>query len=163
MFGSRLARWYGANFTESLAMITAHIVVNGAAAAADWYKRALGAEERGHRIALPNGKHIHIELRIGGSAVMVADEFPDMGVVSPRTVGGTSVVLAIATDAADTMWNRAIEAGATVVHPLGEMFWGDRQGQFDDPFGHRWSLVQHVRDVPPEDVARAAAKAFGVA
>jgi PhnB protein len=102
-----------------------------------------------------------VELRFGGSAVMVADEFPEMGIYSPQTVGGTSTVLNLHTEDVDALWRRAVEAGAEVLHPLQDQFWGDRHGQLTDPFGHRWGLAQHLRDVPPEEVVRAAAEAFG--
>jgi PhnB protein len=140
--------------------LTPHIVVRDAAAAADWYGRALGAEER-QRVELPGGKIMSLELRFGDSPVMVADEFPEMGVLSPLSIGGTAVVLNLATDDVDALWARALEAGAEVLHPLQDAFWGDRHGQITDPFGHRWGLAQHLRDVPPEEVARAAAEAFG--
>jgi PhnB protein len=139
--------------------ITPHIVVRDAARAAEWYARALGAEER-HRLPLPNGKLMSVELRFGDSALMVADEFPEAGVVSPLTIGGTAVVLHLFTEDVDTLWQRAIAAGAEVAHPLQDQFWGDRQGQIVDPFGHKWNLAQHVRNVPPDEVARAAAQAF---
>ena len=143
--------------TQSL---TPHIVVRDAAGAAEWYKRALGAEERS-RVPLPGGKLMSVELWFGDSAVMVADEFPEMGVCSPQTVGGTSTVLHLSTEDVDALWKRAVDAGAEVLHPLQDQFWGDRHGQLIDPFGHRWGLAQHLRDVPPEEVARAAAEAFG--
>jgi PhnB protein len=139
--------------------ITAHIVVRDAARAARWYGQAFGAEERG-RIPVPGGKFIEIELRIGDSTLMIADEFPEMGVVSPLTVGGTYGALHIATDDVDALWRRAVDAGGEVVHPLQDMFWGDRQGQIVDPFGHRWGLRQHVRDVPRDEIIRAAAAMF---
>jgi PhnB protein len=141
-------------------VITPHIVVRGAARAAEWYAEALGAEERS-RIPLPDGRLMSVELWFGDAPVMVADEFPEMGVVSPLTVGGTSTVLNLSTDDVEALWARALAAGAEVLHPLADAFWGDRHGQITDPFGHRWGLAQHVRDVPPEEVARAAAAAFG--
>lgn len=140
--------------------ITPHLAVRDAARAIAWYERVLGAEER-HRITLPNGKLTSVELRIGDSTVMLADEFPEMGVVSPLTLGGTYGALVIATDDVDTLWQRALDAGAEVFHPLQDAFWGDRTGQFIDPFGHRWGLTQHIRDVPQEEIARAAADLFG--
>lgn len=140
--------------------ITPHVVVGDAAQAAEWYAQALGAEER-HRVPLPNGKLMSVELRFGDSTVMVADEFPEAGVVSPLAFGGTAVVLHLFTDDVDALWQRAVEAGAEVLHPLEDQFWGDRQGQIVDPFGHKWNLAQHVRDVPPEEIARAAATLFG--
>ena len=143
--------------------ITPHLVVRGAAQAAEWYKQALGAQERGQRIAVPGGKFMSIELWFGDSAVMLADEFPELQVLSPQSVGGTSTVLNILTQDVDVLWQQAIQAGAQVVHPLSDAFWGDRHGQITDPFGHRWGLAQHVRDVPPEEIARLAAHVFGEA
>jgi PhnB protein len=140
--------------------ITPHLVVRGAAQAADWYQQAFGAQV-GSRIPVPGGKFIQIELRLGDSTVMLADEFPDMGVLSPLSLGGTYGALHIAADNADTLWERAVAAGATVHQPLQDMFWGDRHGQVIDPFGHRWGISQHLRDVSPEEVALAAAQIFG--
>jgi PhnB protein len=140
--------------------ITPHIVVRDAARAAEWYAEALGAHERS-RVPLPDGRLMSVELWFRDSPVMVADEFPEMGVLSPLSIGGTSTVLNLRTDDVDALWERALAAGAEVLHPLADAFWGDRHGQITDPFGHRWGLAQHVRDVPPEGVARAAAAAFG--
>jgi PhnB protein len=145
---------------DGMHTITPHIVVRDAARAVEWYKQALGAEERG-RVPLPGGKLMSVELWFGDSAVMVADEFPEMGVVSPQTVGGTSTVLNLYTEDVDALWQRAVDAGAEVLHPLQDAFWGDRHGQLTDPYGHRWGLAEHLRDVPPEEVVRAAAEAFG--
>jgi PhnB protein len=145
---------------EGMHTITPHIVVRDAARAARWYAEALGAEERS-RIPVPGGKLMSVELWFGDSAVMVADEFPGMGIFSPQSVGGTSTVLNLYVEDVDSLWERAVGAGAEVLHPLGDTFWGDRHGQITDPFGHRWGLAQHIRDVPIEEIARAAAKAFG--
>jgi len=144
-----------ANYT-----VTPHLVVRDAAAASEWYQRALGAEERG-RIPVPGGRFMQIELRFGDSTVMIADEFPELGVVSPRSVGGTVGALVIHTDDVDALWQRALEARAEVSLPLQEMFWGDRHGEIFDPFGHRWGLAQHLRDVPADQITAAAAAMFG--
>jgi PhnB protein len=140
--------------------ITPHLVVGGAAQAADWYQQAFGAQV-GARIPVPGGKFIQIEVRVGDATVMLADEFPDLGVLSPLTLGGTYGALDIATEDADALWDRAVAAGATVHQPLQDMFWGDRHGQLIDPFGHRWGISQHLRDVPLEEVTRAAAAMLG--
>jgi PhnB protein len=140
--------------------ITPHIVVRDAAAAADWYTRALDAEERG-RIEVPDGKLMQVELRFGDAAVMLADEFPDLGVLSPLSIGGTATVLHLYTDDVDALWKRAVDNGAEVRQPLADMFWGERYGQITDPFGHRWGLAQYLRDVPRQEIAEAAAALFG--
>ena len=140
--------------------ITPHIVVGDAAAAARWYATVFGAEERS-RLEVPGGKLMQVELWFGDSPVMLADEFPDMGVLSPLSVGGTATVLHFSTDDADAVWQRAVDGGAEVRQPLGEAFWGDRYGQITDPFGHRWGIAQHLRDVPHEELERAVAEVFG--
>ncbi len=140
--------------------VTPHIVVRGAPGAAEWYQRALGAKERG-RIPVPGGRFMQIELRFGDSAVMISDEFPEMGVVSPLSLGGTVSTLTIHTDNVDALWQRAVREGAEVSLPLQEMFWGDRHGEIFDPFGHRWALAQHLRDIPAEEIRVAAAAMFG--
>ena len=140
--------------------ITPHIVVRDAAEAAEWYVRALAAEELS-RVPLPDGKLLSVELRFGDSTVMLADEFRELDVLSPQTIGGTAVVLHLSTDDVDALWQRALEAGAEVLHPLADQFWGNRQGQIADPFGHRWNLAQPLRKVSPEELARAAAATFG--
>ncbi len=140
--------------------LTPHIVVTEADAAAAWYAQAFGAQERS-RVPLPGGGVMAIELAIGESRLDVASEFPDAGVFSPSTIGGTSTVLQIQTDDADALWARALEAGAEVRHDLANQFWGERHGQLVDPFGHRWNVAQHVRDVTPEELAAGAAEAFG--
>jgi PhnB protein len=140
--------------------ISPHIVVPDASRAAEWYRTVLGAEEES-RIALPDGKLMSVVLRVGDSVLHLSDEFPDMGVLSPLSIGGTAVVLSLTTDDVDALWQRALDGGADVRQTLGDTFWGERHGQITDPFGHRWNLAQHVRDVPPDEVAREAAKAFG--
>jgi PhnB protein len=142
--------------------IGAHIVVRDPERALDWYTKVFGAEERS-RIPLPGGKVMTIELAIGNSTVMIADELPDAGIVSPLTLGGTYGALVVATGDADTIWQRALAAGAEVFHPLGDTFWGERFGQFIDPFGHRWGVAQHLRDVPHDEIVEAAAQAFSAA
>jgi len=140
--------------------VTAHIVVPDAGAAAEWYALAFGAVEES-RIPLPGGGVMTVELRFGDDPVHVASEFPDAGIVSPLTVGGTATVLQLTTEDADALWARALEAGAEPRHELADQFWGERHGQLTDPFGHRWNVAQRIRDVPPEEVAAAAAQIFG--
>ena len=133
--------------------ITPHIIVRDAARAVEWYKEALGAEERS-RVPLPGGKLMSVELRFGDSTVMVADEFPEMGVLSPQTVGGTSTVLHLYTEDVEILWKRAVDAGALVLHPLQDQFWGDRHGQLTDPFGHRWNIGHSIEALTPEEMQR---------
>lgn len=142
-----------------MASIVAHIVVREAGEAADWYARALGAAI-GRRIQVPDGRYMQIELSFGDSQVMIADEFPEMGAVSPLTVGGTYGALTITTDDADALWKRALDAGAEVFHPLEDAFWGERHGQVVDPSGHRWGIAQRLEDVPEAEVQRRATELF---
>jgi PhnB protein len=139
--------------------IAVHLVCRAAAAAAEWYVRALGAEERG-RVPVADGRFMQIELRFGDSTVMIADEFPEFGVVSPLTVGGVYSTLGIHSANVEALWQRAVDAGAEVVQPLQDVFWGDRHGEIIDPFGHKWALSQHIRDVPAEEIRAAAAAMF---
>ena len=140
--------------------IVPHIVVQGAGRAAAFYAEAFGAREVS-RIPVPDGRLMSVQLRIGGGLLHLADEFPEMGVLAPPTIGGTPVVLALEVADAEVVFARAVAAGATVRQPLADMFWGDRHGQVDDPFGHRWNISQHLRDVPQDEIAAAAAEAFG--
>jgi PhnB protein len=139
--------------------ITPHIVVQGAERAAGFYREAFGAEELS-RIPVPDGRLMSVELRIGDQALHLADEFPEMGVLAPPSIGGTAVVLALDVDDAEAAFARAVAAGAEVRQPLQDAFWGDRHGQLEDPFGHRWNISQHLRDVPHDEVVAAAARAF---
>jgi uncharacterized glyoxalase superfamily protein PhnB len=139
--------------------LTAHIVVQGADEAAAFYQAAFGAEEIS-RIPTPDGRLMSVQLRIADSVLHVADEFPEIGVLAPPSLGGTAVVLSLEVSDAETAFAQAIEAGAAVRQPLQEMFWGDLHGQLEDPFGHRWNISQHLRDVPHEEVVAAAAKLF---
>lgn len=140
--------------------LTVHVVARDPSAAAAWYRLVLDAVEEG-RITLPGGRVLSVELRFGDTKMAVGDEFPDLGIVSPLTLGGTYGALHLAVADAAAVWRRALVAGAKVFEPLHEAFWGERTGQFIDPFGHRWAIDQHVRDVPAEEVARLAAEAFG--
>jgi PhnB protein len=139
--------------------ITPHIVVQGAERAAAFYRNAFGAEEIS-RIPTPDGRLMSVELRIGDGSLHLADEFPDMGVLAPPSIGGTPVVLALQVDDAQGVFARAIAAGAEARQPVQEMFWGDLHGQLEDPFGHRWNIAQHLRDVPHDEVVAAAARLF---
>ncbi|HEX3290397.1 MAG TPA: VOC family protein [Gaiella sp.] len=140
--------------------ITTHIVVRDAARAGDWYRAVFGAQERG-RLEVPGGRLMQLELRLGDSTVMLADEFPELGVLSPLSIGGTATVLHVSTDDVDAVWQRALDGGADVRQPLQDVFWGERYGQITDPFGHRWGIAKRLREVPHEELVRAVAEAFG--
>ena len=139
--------------------IVAHIVVRGAERAAAFYAEAFGAQEVS-RIPVPDGRLMSVQLRIADGLLHLADEFPEMGVLAPPSLGGTPVVLALEVDDADAAFARAVAAGAQVRQPLADMFWGDRHAQLDDPFGHRWNISQHLRDVPQDEIVAAAARLF---
>ena len=141
--------------------LTPYLVVRGAAAAIEFYARAFGAREV-HRHASPDGRLMHAELRIGDSPLMLSDEYPEMNESrSPLGIGCTPVTLHIACEDVSAAFERAVKAGCLVTFPLQDMFWGDRFGKLKDPFGHEWSLSQHVEDVSPEEVERRGAAAFG--
>ena len=139
--------------------ITPHIVVRGAERAVAFYRDAFGAEELS-RIPTPDGRLMSVQLRIDDGLLHLADEFPEMGVLAPPSIGGTAVVLALDVPDAEAVFAQAVAAGATVRQPLQEAFWGDLHGQLDDPFGHRWNVSQHLRDVPHDEIVAAAARAF---
>jgi PhnB protein len=140
--------------------ITPHIVVQGADRATAFYTDAFGAQELS-QIPIPDGRLMSVQLRIGDHLIHISDEFPEMGVLAPPSIGGTPVVLALGVADAEAAFARAVAAGAQVRQPLQNMFWGDRHGQLEDPFGHRWNIDQHLRDVPHDEVVAAAAQAFG--
>jgi PhnB protein len=140
--------------------ISPHIVVQGADRAATFYREAFGAEEIS-RIPTPDGRLMSLVVRLDGGQLHLADEFPEMGVLAPPTIGGSPVVLARDVPDAEAAFAQAVAAGATVLVPLGEMFWGDLHGQVEDPFGHRWNIAQHLRDVPHDEIVAAAAQLFG--
>lgn len=139
--------------------ITPHIVVQGAERAAAFYRDAFGAEEVS-RIPTPDGRLLGVELQIAGGSMHLADEFPELGVLAPPSIGGTAVVLALQVDDARDVFARALGAGASEHQPVQEMFWGDLHGQLEDPFGHRWNIQQHVRDVSHDEIVAAAAQLF---
>ncbi len=140
--------------------ITPHIVVQGAERAVAFYGGAFGAEELS-RIPTPDGRLMSVQLRLGDGLLHLADEFPEMGVLAPPSIGGTAVVLALEVEDAEAVFAQAVAAGAEVRQPLQEAFWGDLHGQVEDPFGHRWNISHHLRDVPHDEVVAAAAAAFG--
>ena len=140
-------------------MITIHMLVHDADSASRWYQRVFGATELS-RVPLPDGRLIHVEMMFDGFSLMLADEFPEHGAMAP-TPGSTSPNAFYAhTDSVDTLWDRAIEAGATEVRALADAFWGEREGQFIDPFGYRWGVTQHLADVTHYDLVAGVAAMF---
>ena len=141
---------------EGYHSITPYLFVRSAASAIDFYKNAFGATEI-VRMVGPNGKIMHAELRIGDSIVMLADENPPTGVMSPQTVGGFSVGLHLYVENVDAVIQKAVENGAKALRPIRNQFYGDRSGSLLDPFGHMWSVATHVEDVSPEEMKKRMA------
>jgi PhnB protein len=139
--------------------LTPYLAVDDAAAAIEFYSAVLGAVER-MRMAGPDGKIGHAELDIGDSMIMLADEHPEMDVRGPRPIGGTPVTLQLYVEDVDDVFAKATQRGAKVLHPVEEKFYGDRAGQFEDPFGHRWNVATHVEDIPAEQMSERAAAAM---
>jgi PhnB protein len=141
---------------EAYPRVTPYLGIDGAADAIEFYKKVLGAKER-MRMPGPDGRIGHAELEIGNSIVMLADSNPDMGFPNPKDIGGTPVTIHCYVEDVDDAFARALEAGATSMRDVENQFYGDRSGQFEDPFGHRWSVASHVEDVPPEEMEKRAA------
>jgi PhnB protein len=133
--------------------VTPYLVVRGAVEALRFYQEAFGAKET-TRLELPGGKLAHAEFKIGDSIVMMADENPDMGFLSPQSVGGTPVSHLLYVDDADSVFASTVAAGAKELRPLADQFYGDRMGTLQDPFGHVWSVATHVEDVTEEEMRR---------
>jgi PhnB protein len=136
--------------------VTPYLIVKGAAAALDYYKKAFGATEL-MRFADPSGKIGHAEIKIGNSIIMLGDEHPEMGARSPKTIGGSPVGICLYVDNVDALFKQALAAGGTVKRPVQDQFYGDRAGTLEDPFGHTWTIATHVKDVPHEEVVKAMA------
>jgi PhnB protein len=139
---------------EGMHSVTPHLVCAGAADAIEFYKKAFGAVEVA-RLPGPDGKLMHAMVRIGDSAIMLVDENPQYGMLGPKALKGSSVTIHLYVDDADACVARAVKAGAKVTMPLDDMFWGDRYGKLEDPFGHHWSVATHVRDVSREEMQKA--------
>ena len=136
--------------------LSPYLCVDGAARAIDFYTAVLGAIEK-MRMDGPDGKIGHAELALGDSVIMLADEYPDMGFLSTTRIGGTAVTLHTYVEDVDAVFEKALANGAKSLRPVENQFYGDRSGQFEDPFGHRWSVASHVEDVSPDEIARRAA------
>jgi PhnB protein len=145
---------------EGMHTVTPHLICAGAADAIEFYKKAFGAVELS-RLPGPQGKVMHAIIRIGDSAVMLVDEAPEWGMLGPKSLKGSPVTIHLYVDDADTFVARAVKAGAKVTMPVDDMFWGDRYGKLEDPFGHHWSVGTHVRDVSTEEMQQAMQKIPG--
>jgi len=145
---------------DNYPQVIPYLTVDGAAQAIDFYVSVLGAKER-MRMPGPDGKIGHAELEIGRGMVMLSDEFPDMGGKSPKTVGGNPVTVMTYVDDVDAVFERALNAGATERRPLENQFYGDRSGQFEDPYGHLWYVASHIEDVSDEEMAKRSADLMG--
>ena len=139
--------------------VTPSLFVRNGAEAIDFYKKALGAEER-MRMAGPDGKISHAELKIGDSMIFLSDENPAFGTKSPQSLGGISGALYLYVEDVDKAFQRAIDAGGNVKMPVADMFWGDRVGNFVDPYGHSWTLSTHTQDLTEQEMEEGAKKFY---
>ena len=139
--------------------VTPYLIIKGAADAIDFYKHAFGATEM-LRMADPQGRVGHAEIKIGDSVIMLADEHPAMGYRSPRSLGGSSISILLYLEDVDGVFERAVKHGAKAQRPVENQFYGDRSGTLEDPFGHVWTVATHVEDVPPEEMKRRAEAAM---
>jgi uncharacterized glyoxalase superfamily protein PhnB len=137
--------------------VTPHLVCAGAADAIEFYKKAFDAVELS-RLPGPQGKILHAMMRIGDSAFMLVDEFPDWGSFGPKALKGTPVTIHLYVEDVDAFVARAAGAGAKITMPIDDMFWGDRYCKLEDPFGHAWSVATHVRDVTADEMRQAVQK-----
>jgi PhnB protein len=139
---------------QGMHSLTPHLVCAEAAQAIHFYKAAFGAEESA-RLPGPDGKLMHAAVRIGDSTLMLVDEMPEYGALGPKALKGSPVTIHLYVEDADAVFARAVAAGAKVTMPLADQFWGDRYGQLEDPFGHKWSIATHQRDMTPEEMQQA--------
>ncbi|MGH6646359.1 VOC family protein [Aquabacterium sp.] len=142
---------------DGMHSLTPHLVCAGAAEAIEFYKKAFNAVETA-RLPGPDGKLMHAAVRIGDSVLMLVDEFPQWGSLGPKALKGSPVTLHLYVEDVDAGVAQAVAAGAKLTMPVADMFWGDRYGQVEDPFGHKWSLATHTRDLTPEDIKAGMAK-----
>jgi PhnB protein len=145
---------------EGYPRVSPYLCIDGAPAAIEFYRTVFGATER-MRMAGPDGRIGHAELQIGDSVVMLSDEFPEMDMRGPKSLGGTPITLGIYVEDVDAVFAHAVAEGAKAVRDVQDQFYGDRSGQFEDPFGYRWSVSTHIEDVPPDEMAARAAKVMG--
>jgi PhnB protein len=144
---------------NGMSAVTPHLVCAGAANAIEFYKNAFGAEEKS-RLAGPDGKIMNAMITIGGAAIMLVDEMPQWGVLGPKAINGTPVTIHLNVKDADAAAAQAVKAGAKVIMPVCDQFWGDRYGALEDPYGHKWSVGQHLRDMTPDEIREGMMKAM---
>jgi PhnB protein len=144
---------------EGYHTLTPFLTVRDAVRAIEFYKQAFCAEERGVAKG-PDGKVMHAELKIGDSVIMLSDEFPEYGALSPLSSGGTGMGLHIYVDGVDAAFDRAVKACAQVEMPVTDQFWGDRYGKLKDPFGHKWSIATHTKDMSSDEMKRSMDEAM---
>ena len=142
---------------QGMHSITPHLICAGAAKAIEFYKAAFGATEEA-RLPGPDGRLMHASVKIGDSQVMLVDEMPEWGALGPKSLKGSPVTLHLYVEDVDAAVKRAVDAGAKVTMPVADMFWGDRYGKIEDPFGHQWSVATHVRDVSMDEAMEAMKK-----
>ena len=145
---------------DGMHSLTPHLICAGATDAIDFYKKAFNAVELS-RLPGPNGKLMHAMLMIGDSALMLNDEFPEWGGFGPKSLKGSSVTMHLYVNDADAAFAQAIAVGAKVTMPIADMFWGDRYGMLEDPFGHKWSIATHQRDLTHQEIQEGMAKMGG--
>ena len=147
---------------EGYPSLTPYLIVSDGASSLEFYQKAFGARLR-LKLDAPGGRIGHAELEIGDSVIMLADEHPEIGARGPRSFGGSPVGLHLYVEEVDAVVARAGAAGARLVHPVEDKFYGDRMGTIEDPFGHRWYVTTHIEDVSPEEIGRRAAALHGKA
>jgi PhnB protein len=144
---------------EGYHTLTPFLTVREAEKAIAFYQQAFGAESRGVMKG-PDGKVMHAELKIGDSIIMLSDEYPHMGAVSPQALGGSPMGLHIYVEDVDASFDRAVKAGAQVDMPVMDQFWGDRYGRLKDPFGHKWSIATHTADLSMDEMKKGMDEAM---
>lgn len=144
---------------EGYHSITPALIVKNGDAAIEFYKKGFGAEER-CRMKSTDGRVAHAELKLGDSVFMLSDEYPEMKCHSPNSIGGSPVSMYVYVDDVDSLFDKAVSAGAKVLDPVKDQFWGDRHGRLEDPFGHLWSIATHKKDLSEEEMKSAAEAAF---
>jgi len=145
---------------DGMHSVTPHLICAGASDAIEFYKKAFNAVEV-VRLPGPQGRLMHAMIRIGDSAVMLVDEMPEWGALGPNSLKGSPVTIHLYVENVDAFVKRAVDAGAKITMPVADMFWGDRYGKLEDPFGHHWSVATHIRDVSPDEMMQEMKKMGG--